>query len=1525
MHTIRFGENAWDRNCLPLILKLKQSLTEAEPSGVPQRVLVDFQKTSWCEPTTLLAIANLLQDFDNRVQKIVLDLGHIGDPRRGQFLTFLARQGFIGCFPAMTEYRVKTKPGARMSTMSQFELQDHLSDLPAENLFRKMDALGARLIKLTDFHEKEDRLADLVEDLISEVRIKTQGYTFNLNAFAMDQYFQRLRKFLFEAILNCTEHAYINGAGHASVYARVRQGLPRDASADAWHQNFNRERENAAAIGYRELNINSEWLEVFVCDTGMGILGRTADWLESARTQNERVLIQSALQEKYPLRGLGRLLFQAPLSRYGKNRGHRTSETGFLEIARTLNQGGGHMRILDGLEAIGGQFPWEHPNIGALGNVSERTNDELALGTCLCLSYQPHTDAQPATSEGFILPTPSDQAIILDALRANGNHGDDIQIFDRRFTGGARPLWNDFAATLTRSKRGLRSKLIVRLPKSTTKRDIGHWIDDLDKHAGNDLLPGRVSLVLVDVKGFHAELLVDFLTRLRRSVSEPLVDEISIVTIGFETAHLRFNSRRRRYAIIKNPRERSHIWESRKIFLTEVCASLKRMDTAAFWSEGPVLPISSFFENAQIKWSSSTLKPKVTFFDGYIDFTHALVDPQRYRTCQRALYRILIVLKPSQVFATDELVAPLLTEIEHELGLSPSTSGLTVLVASVEISGSTVARFNRQSSYSENVVVTFFNRNISLEDRNVTLIDWHPPELPKRQEILERVSGTAFVARHGDYGVRANRMFRQDDGEVLASFYPRSPGETYADFSQLDAIRLNHHEASRRHDLLAFRASETIDRCTIDNNAAWKWIKDHIDGFVDQKSNYVVVFPNSRAANAIIQNYLERRPDSREIARRFFPLNFLRQRKIQPYLISPLIEEKLTKLFGAGKEKPEALVVDSVTFSGDTLRQITQLLQSCSVRATGKTAEVHTLALLDRSGFPAYDGVMYHYNARHHRYWRWDVPHLGGVEGCSLCNALARAEAVVKGTESLSLKNTVEEWLGYWKAKPGRFAEDTNPDMDLPLPEPASIKFGIVATDDAFDYHSVTHTHSLNLVATLAELTRITHRSDIAIRWAAKYAEVVPLVALQILSVNLLLFATSFRYWERIRYFREIMDILFRQGLGVSEHEKAVISLASIALLLIDEETLEDLDRIYIDAITSEIEIKNVSVCAAMAMLFSGKNKDRSFSARRDIKGRNLQRFRVAENGLSGFADLFDVVGLSASEWHRAPLQRAIDRTVRNAEALSPTDLRRLVLTLIGVIGELELALERIVDSFRIFEPLIVPGLSPDEDLRFVRKLRKELITRHFERDRKQALRQLSELRSFLYDGTQNNPGLAIRYTRSLFFHAERGASKGLFFARIRSEFMEEWESYARSKPESASHHWVLAEALRRPVIVVSDSDVWDSDFFVFTPEVVWEAIKVTFQNVIHSDIRINSPWNDDVQSTADMWLRLNVLETYLEIDFASGSSQTRAVELHRKDCYDRVVTLGGSISNPTIVNGIYKFKLRIPMMKSSRASRDLD
>jgi hypothetical protein len=1496
--------------------ELKRKLSaDAAPSF---HIEIDLTKTEWMEPTSLMMLACLLHTHNKVIQRVDIFLGDLAIRTRHNFLSFLSRQNFLACLFLDEKTFVTCVSAGVVSNYNDLdELNDILQDLNTGNAFRNQTCIKSAVFSVEEYQASEQKIYELTEQFILESRSMSSGDHFVLNDYSKDRLFQRLRKFLFEAVQNCVDHAYGPGKpGFFSVFARVREGIPREFPfQQGWHDLHVEEKKKALAIKFREVNINAGWLEIFVVDVGFGLSRTAREWTDSEVSTVEKTKLARYLVGNTPLKNLGELLFRYPFSRNAKDRGPRTNVTGFQEIGRTLKDGGGYLRISTGLEAVGGTFPWTYPNNGAYfpERVTEPLSEVDPTGTALMLTLQPLGASQTTASEAFSRLTRPRREQIYKKLAGNQPFASpEIRCaFDKRFGGNFRPSQEEIDEVGQAIRSGNAVTIYVRLGKGATKRDVGHWFSDVVNNIESARLSKPIlNFLFVDLYPFHAELLADFMQSVRIDL---YVNSVSVVSI---TSHaVCFEKKDNHHLRLSKTLTMSFLASNQApVSLLSVLFVLREMDSRAFWRLGTQVPITEAFIPANVTWTSSLLKPKPTEFFGYLDFSHALMDEIRARVCRRALLRFAALSYPNDIDSTDELTNRLVEELKVKNVEVFDVDGPSLLVSSVIVTGSTLKRFSRMSTYKNAWQFCFFNRVAKGEEVSTyALLNWNPPDMEPLDETYSRVRGTPFVSVDGDYAIKLSRLFLDD--HAIQSHYDRDTQKTYADLDQYQSLQVGHWIAGRRHEFFSFRSERTIEQCVLFNSEPWRWFKSEIEKCLgDKNTSWIVLYPAHHATSLLASGLLADSNAKSLLSGRMFPINFLRERHVEPYFISPVTEDKITRAIGAQKKPVGVLIFDDAVISSRTMRAIAQIADHCSKKATGKSAQIKTVALLDRSGMPAYSGVMDRFKAKHRRFWRWDVPGINDGNHCPICMGLEAADAFTwVGMGSRRAARVTESWREAWS--PVNIAERATAGHAVPISAaifPYSMKFGVLKDGDRWIPNHIALRSAESLASSLIELTRLTHRADIALRKSEEFSKTDKDLASFILSSVYLHMMGSLRYWERINYLRQLVDNYWEQ-LRCNE----ITKLVGILLLSLDAQSCVDLYDLHLEKALSSRPLLNEDVAVALGMIISKADIQPVHAPRGTQAAKNASYLGRMFNGIDPFRDLFDLIGESGKTHHYSPFSQEIKNFIDKENGRSPTVYWDGANVILGLVQNLKDILERIDEC--AFEPLGNVNVTKDVQAleRMCEDLRKAISGRSWH----QCLALCKSVHRMVYNNDAVTTALCHDYRDAFFKVASRSEFIDGFLDACVYELTTNWSDYRSNKAEKVSQAWIAENGDATPAVFCGlGGDRWSEQFLVLFDQGVKGAIVEVLQNVIHSPLKIACPWTQKGPVPAwpaHAWWRAQVRggeNKLLRISIVTGSNGADELYVNEaKNSFQALRACGGKVHTPVVSDGLVRVDIDVP------------
>lgn len=819
---------------------------------------------------------------------------------------------------------------------------------------------------------------------------------------------------------------------------------------------------------------------------------------------------------------------------------------------------------------------------------------DCQAGTHLVYRSQLSSEIPPLKQPGYRSIGRKQAAQILEVYRNKHAVPKHHLLFDKRFAETSQPSDDDLRQIIDAVHalpRKQQVTLFVRLSRNPYKNDVNEWLRLDNRKHGKELhqiLKKRevsLSLQIVDVLPVYAGWLRE---RIASFAKSRWLSESSLLEVGVFTNLFHFILFEKVSGGYRTSRKTTTDTMSA---VCSVATALRQMDSHAFWRSYPGNAISDVYINQEIDWIATRRKLGEVFCNdfpkiwGYLDFATSLQCLERYRVCERALLRFMAIIyglnndensnRPQndimflpKLMSSDSMTQRLAKSVQALFSEVASFDDAAILVlSSVVVTGQTKDRaaLGIPSNHDalSNMKVCFFDRDqdtSATRNNDFSLLQWLPPA-QKRSGISggqQRIFRTAEVSPNGSLDIRIPHVLERD-GRRLEN-YQRDRAGTYADFELLGALQFGHTQKSNRHELLNLNYNALVPLAISTSHTSWVWL---IDQFYDQKrdadSVVIVVYPNQPHAEQIIQELKHReskRVPSETVS--FISAPFLKSRKTEPIIVSPRLAQRLTERLlqlseegrKSGKQQPRKLkirIFDAGVVTGRTIRAMEEQIRDVFA-ASIKNAEIkhirisfETVSLVDRSGQPIYGALLENFSQKNKRFWRWDVPSLTENGTCRVCLANRRVEE--HNAHALRSGRARRRIALVPEARTNSLFDDTfgNGDRLNWLDNLSDIQVNrlprnlqIVTFGYYGDEPNVVHLASaLQYVSTFAELTRLLHRSDIALNRAMEIrnSDVArngnsDCLAILILSSHLLLFYETFDQFERVNYAVEIFGML---------------------------------------------------------------------------------------------------------------------------------------------------------------------------------------------------------------------------------------------------------------------------------------------------------------------------------------------------------------------------------------------------------------
>ena len=1441
-------------------------------------ILLDLSKLTWADPVPLLSLACLCAEFRDRGGSLSIELG---SPRSSnhQFRIFFAQHGFLATIALDTPVRWA---GRTYPPEAHGELDQRLRALVGALAYQDAECIPARLIPVRKM--AADELDRLIEGLVEIAHPRISSWLLG-NSRRRGLMSHQLRIFLTEAIDNIQEHGYRTHGGYGAIYARIRSGRPEEPAAlRSWSSAKVREERHCPTLERCRVGRRPGWLELFVCDVGVGISHDFPD-------------------EKAPLQKLSAALFSDPVSRIvDRAVPGKTNMTGLQRIGQLLlagrdhNNRGDFVRVYSNGEWVGEHLPWPKKTeaLPGLRNVLRVPNASPPTGTALhfALEPPPETAAEQATlyPSAFVAPEYDALSNVRAELARERSRDCEAQALFDVYRAPNQRFAHDLAALADAQHLDVPT-FIIRPSRIQRKVDLVKQVSRMLAIES----PVR-DVVFTDVPWASAIDFHNIITTQsswRQAGPHPKL-RVHILSQDWFCATLSFNSSTRTFEASK---------DDARAFLTgtvghpsasQAAAVLRRQDSLLFWSE-----VQSAYLNEPIRWRTSDEDTVVAIW-GYLDLNFALANPSVFEIVRRAVRRTVSSLTPQVIHTADDIIARVLgSDFELEEVRTALRVGArhTILAGSILGSGNTMRRFVRgmAAPYAGALQVLHhpdFARN---ESESLLALDWLPPRPEGRRTrstTFERVSNTPFVIRGGESAVPLARFKKSGpDSTSGKSLYGESPNEAYQRWQRLGLLRMGHWVYGMNHDLLTLRLGDALVYDAAEGGAMIGWLAARIAEWIPtgeaQPRGFVVYAQHQ--VTSVLARAISQHPMCRGID--FFPAAAASSQGKAALLLSPMTREAViatcqNHLRGGGA----AVILDDAVISGVTIRSITQAVEGLweVLRDVGRveaeaTLRIHTLAIVDRSGEPAQRALVERNLTRDRRYWRWDVPSLGHSGTCALCGLHGRWQALASVVHGSLLRQRLEQWLKQWGATPvseGRF------DAGVParrLPTQSATRFGIERNQRP---HQVEHSLSVSRVSIAAEIAGATTRKDYPLRKARQALKdpnhIDTETAIEILATQLLLFQDGLNGADRAERLQLLLELLWSQP-------EATISTALGGMtMLIDQALVEEVWVYCMDLIERRGFPNEDTILVALGLHhLAGAVVASPLKLGSPWEVFDLCRRSSAE-GRHALAMVLRVFGWSPNSVHRTTLpDRLTDR------ASSQMDLAQTVLML-----------ERLADALYGIPLLAVEGslLDPRKDSSTIRALAGALG------DTRQAISQDHDLtnstentqliRSLLDEAWTllfSANGLALAYRRQLCasLTGQEAAVKVLVPAwRI---IVDRWKAFVREKGAEMVTKWTAL-----PIVWFEPADGATKPVDLYYDGTIRGAVADLMSNVVHNSGPIPCPWPEGSEvPQADLWGRLRVAAdgASATIELVNGYAGNGEVRPHVSASLVHLYAMGGEVA----------------------------
>lgn len=1521
---------------------------------------VDLREVQWADPQPLLCLGLILAESRLPKKSIAVNLGSsdekTSEPAHRIFLKFFAQQGFLNAISEFANFYLENK---LYSSASEIQgLRVRLSAESQGTHFQNANCIFASILRVDEQQSDDSALRDKVEVLVREAQIRAVGSAFGAEPLVRDMLFQKLRKLLFELMLNIAEHSHADGVpAFAGLYARVRGAKPQlEDDAKTWDELF----ANGRSIhGQTEFNPNpyAEWLELFVCDVGVGLVARIREWTEppDKEVANDLKRAKAALN---PLEAIAYRLFRNALSRHSRHDTNRTAVTGLQHLGHILTVDGDYCRLYTQNGTwVGGHLPWQRGysrkdlRIGFRDAKSENLLAGLVplSGTVYSFSIQPKHRSLSDTASPWVTPCEHCRKGILDVLRDHALYTPLVPtaVFDRRTANDCSP------PDVSDISKSTPAVIVLRPPRFMSKQDLAKWLLLVAGRSDRPTTSPTKIFILTDLSPFQMSALHELLLH----ISIHPQSELDLYLVSEQWAVCCLNTIREssRFISLRDKADQFlHASFRRAQFsIGHLAIIMRQMDSELFWSTDANHAFEPFF-NHPVDWSVGSPNVGSIRLQRYLDFAHALADPMRYRACRRALRRCLALFPGYAVEGADDLVSSLVKDIvaNGQPARSDQETHM-VVVGSVAVTANTVEQRAQRYGCQSIHMLEHGDSNHTKQRHLLCALLWMPkphdgdgdfsathPAIDLSKVPWRRIPNSSYIAPRGEQSISILRYRRDQDGclDFTNPLYGRTPADMYRDFCRLGVLKTGHWKYGTHHDLVTVNTGLAFKYSILELGPLYDWLKREFralfgkpaDGQVAQAQ--ILVYPSHPVTDAMFDRIRQDLGFADIVpVGGMIPVKFLGLPTVSPlmasHLVAQQIEERVRLL---DLSEWSAVVVDDGVVSGKHMRELTQFLQALDAKV------VFTLALLDRTGLPAQEAVLKRFFARHKRYWRWDVPSLGNRRDCPLCQGLAIAQTIAPKLSSSRQVQRLQQWVELWRARDVETDWHHGGLVPTPFSPALDVTFGVDEREDGTRVEtSVQLDTSTSAASILLELTRLTTRADITLRKARMLAATYTDGAIEIIATQVLLFLDELTIAQKIERFKLLLDLIWSR-----QTTTPAMSLAGLCFTLADREVVE---VIWSDCITNLLpkrHIGNLDAILATNILRSRFSFQTKSQYQLQANVGDVERLNYVMLGgtdglrrhIRNFLDIYRNPNLSdCMSAHTTVIRGRLDTVVSSAEgeATSMLVLRELP----NLLRDVRLV-EQILMSLR--GELVVRVHDSDLDSlgKLLRALESSLALSH-ESDNaamiaNQIIMTASSLQLVLY-GDMSTNGLLGKLADQLFKHFDNiDRFDNELIGRIIREVTRRWADIVDVKKENsrlgdrARRRWRAEDGeLSFPSICRSErTDI--PGLWLYCDSFVQKAIEEALSNVYHATRTITDPWmkragevDVDDKSKSHLWWKASVDGDYMELETCNASAN-RTVSLKQTVNIAALERVGGSISvtvtEHPIEGPLAYTKLRVPL-----------
>lgn len=1058
----------------------------------PVELIVDFSRLCWIDPFPFLGIFIAAKTFCARSRSPLTIL--LGDEPasnhdimiRGGLLKFASLHGFLSTLKGVES---SIRFGSSTYAADDEKLYEKLASTSYAMAYPDSVCLEAIIEPVTKFH-KEDAVTQTATNWTTRIKESRINGFFEGEPDKFNDLTTKIHNLLVEILLNAGEHAYAKNeapSSYVGIYARLREPAGQLSKSLLQKKGYiSAETLCCPGVSKFELSGNdSVWLEFFYVDQGRGFVHDLDDWITNASPELKKRL-KKIKSTSNPLHEIGKVIFKEPLSRH--TRENKTMLTGLQYVRNSLSDNEESARLYSSGEWVAERLPWHPDRAGSFHNLAKKkaffTSDNrvhFAKGTSwqFCLSLDALTEKYGDPPPGWEKITSGDISI----EHPGKTKLSDWQVFDDRNLGGGLKSRKWHLENFTKP-------FSLWLPELVRKNQVLLWMNKVVHKPKKQVAQDRWVWIFADMSRKDASLMDAVLSSEESSSKRNSVWVYLITRDWCVKCYTSITSIESGSVFKQDEEQARKVKEEYGAFILE---KLRENDSEIFWQgvleqENP----ASAFISEEIIWERDDNKEPSIILNGYLDLTHALLDPTRKFVARRALERTwLLYGHKAECVGADPLLTDLLPGDARmslqEMSSRSNDKNSQIVVGSVFVTGKT-AQLAALSGQSAIHLLRHGEVKGETEyiDHRFCALDWlkQPVNLvkpPTNKLQYERLPGTPYISRGGPKAAPIRRFVKIDDDLFAESVYGKDPQQTYKDMIRFDLLKLGHWIYGTHHDLLTMNLAYAVESKRFYKGTAIEWILGELKKQAQHNGGsyrVIVVYPSHAVSDKLVEALKSHAQDNRTLNLTFIPVRFWAshsQTAIRiPSLTYDRIRDELTN-----NNMTKIVLLDDAAVTGKVQREMEQLLRNAGAK------EVIHIGMLSRTGLPLYRKYLCDVHRNTHRYyWRWDVPPLGNASTCSLCRSIDLARQLARRMWWDEAKVEIKEWISAWTAcsvtnhwrrhglSPGQ------------LPDIRKVTFGKDWYGEGGVKYKIEHGTTTGLAATVMEIIRTTSYKDVGLKFA---------------------------------------------------------------------------------------------------------------------------------------------------------------------------------------------------------------------------------------------------------------------------------------------------------------------------------------------------------------------------------------------------------------------------------------------------------